>query len=640
MPFKPVKFWYRWNLGRRSVVITLVPLLVAAIVLVVINKALAFSREAEDELQRGLRVLGQIHAVHAGLAEAASGVRGYLLTQDEAFLAPYQRAEKRLRESISQLKSNVQDPVQRQSLAEISALVDVKLSNLASLLSPSQTPSTGSILEYSLDNKVLLDHLRDRIADMETRENQIVETLQQALQKARQTSRWLMFSTLVAAFVLATLLAQWFARDLITRVRRIRDNAMHIGSGIPLTLHDGGYQDEVAELDQLIARTSVVLDEKLEELRCAKASAEESNLAKTEFLSRTSHELRTPLNAIIGFSDLLSDGASASQQRHRVATIRRSAHHLLHLVNDLLDLSRLETGNLTLEVQPVAVQEIVITARDIVAGRAAAKSVDLCIRSNSADIVAAADSERFLQILLNLLDNAIKFTPAGTQVIVSWQAAMRAQTKGVEITVIDHGMGITPGMEQHLFSPFNRLDSQVEGIGLGMAISHSLAQLMGGHLAYQPAPGAGSCFVLWLPVFDSTSKVSVAKASAASARQATAAPPRQPANSGKATIPWVLVTKNPELLVLVETLAARFQVHCNAVSSPSDWQTVPLGEAVLLLSDSPQEQLQLPPGLIIGRALYITPEPPTGHDQTTVFWLTPPPTALGLRRLLQELING
>ena len=169
MQFKPARYWYSWNLGRRSVVITLVPLLVAAIVLVVVNKALAFSREAEDELQRGLRVLGQIHAVHAGLAEAASGVRGFLLTQDEAFLAPYQRAEERLRKSLSQLKSDVKDPVQRQSLAEISALVDVKLSNLALLQSPSQTPSTGSILEYSLGNKVLLDHLRNRIADMETR---------------------------------------------------------------------------------------------------------------------------------------------------------------------------------------------------------------------------------------------------------------------------------------------------------------------------------------------------------------------------------------------------------------------------------------------------------------------------------------
>ena len=105
-------------------------------------------------------------------------------------------------------------------------------------------------------------------------------------------------------------------------------------------------------------------------------------------------------------------------------------------------------------------------------------------------------------------------------------------------------------------------------------------------------------------------------------------------------MPWVLVTKNPELLILVETVAARFRVRCVAVSSPSDWTNVPLGEASLLLSDSPPEQLQLPPDLMIARALYITPEPPTGHDQKIVLWLAPPPTALGLRRLLQELIDG
>jgi len=201
--------------------------------------------------------------------------------------------------------------------------------------------------------------------------------------------------------------------------------------------------------------------------------------------------------------------------------------------------------------------------------------------------------------------------------------------------VTDHGSGITPALEKLLFSPFNRLDSQVEGVGLGMAISRSLAQLMRGHLEYQPAPGAGSRFVLWLPLSDG-----IAKVSKADCRQTTVPLQRQPAGASRATMPWVLVTKNPELLVLVETVAARFRVRCVAVSSPSDWQTVPLGEASLLLSDSPPEQLQLPPDLVIGRALYITPEPPTGHDQQTVFWLAPPPTALGLRRLLQELIDG
>jgi len=631
----PVKFWYAWSLRRRSMVVTLIPLLTAAIVLLVMTKVLAFNREAEDELQRGLRVLGQIHAVHAALAEAASGVRGFLLTQDEAFLAPYQRAQGLLRTSFNQLELDLKDPVQRQNLAEISALVDIKLSNLSRVQSNALREVPGSILEYSLDNKVLLDRLRSRIADMETRENQIVAAMQKDLQSARQISQWLIFTTLVAGFVLATVLAQWFARDLITRVRRIRDNAVRIGDGMPLKVYGGGYQDEVAELDRLVVRTGAVLDEKLEELRHAKASAEEANRTKTDFLSRTSHELRTPLNAIMGFTDLLKDSAWNPEQRHRLAIIGRSAHHLLQLVNDLLDLSRLENGKLALELRPVAINEAVLTARDIVAGRATAKSVTLRVDNDSGSAVATADPQRLLQILINLLDNAIKFTAADTRVTVSWQTVAGAQGKGVEITVRDDGPGVTPDLEKHLFSPFSRLDSQVEGVGLGLAISHALAQQMCGHLTYQSAPGGGSSFVLWLPLDNRA-----AKANLADHLSNTPTLERQPENADALAMPWVLVTENPELLVLTETVAARFRAHFIAVPSLSNWSAEPPGKPCLLITDCPPEQLQLPADLTVGRALYLTPEPPDGHDHETLSWLAPPLTARRLRRFLQELFDA
>ncbi|CAN0589952.1 unnamed protein product, partial [Ectocarpus sp. 12 AP-2014] len=174
MPLKTTRFWHGWDLKRRSLIALLIPLMVAAVVLLVMVKVLAFNREAEDELQRGLRALGQIHAVHAALAEAASGVRGFILTQDETFLAPYQRAEGLLKKSLSELETDLKDPTQRQSLSEISALVTVKLANLEKLQSSPLTESSGRVREYSLDNKLLLDQIRTRIAEMETRENQII----------------------------------------------------------------------------------------------------------------------------------------------------------------------------------------------------------------------------------------------------------------------------------------------------------------------------------------------------------------------------------------------------------------------------------------------------------------------------------
>lgn len=615
-------------------VATLIPLMVAAVVLLVMAKVLAFNREAEDELQRGLRALGQIHAVHAALAEAASGVRGYLLTQDETFLAPYQRAETSLRNSLSQLETDLRDPSQRESLSEISSLVAVKLSNLAKLKSPADRVSSDLVFEYSMDNKLLLDRLRNRIADMETRENQIVAALQSDLQQARRNSQWIIFTTLMAAVVLATLFAQWFARDLIERVRRIRDNAIRIGRGLPPKLYNGGYRDEVAELDSLVVQTGSVLDERLEELRCAKILAEEANQIKTDFLSRTSHELRTPLNAILGFSELLKDAALSPEQSHRLAVIRRSSEHLLQLVNDLLDLSRLENGKMVLQLRATSVSEVALAARDIVSRSAATKSVRLIV-SGSNNVLARADAQRLLQILINLMDNAIKFTPKQTCVTVSWLAGAELREGGVEILVSDSGPGITPGREQELFNPFNRLDSQLEGVGLGLAISRSLAEQMGGHLEYRSAAEGGSDFALWLPL-----SCQAEQSTSAGALPRAHSLQREPVGNPKRPLPWVLIMENPELVMLSETLAARFRVRCIAVSSSADLALVQMEEPCFLMADAPRETLTLASSLTIAKQLYITPEPPPDYDQKHVFWLAPPVTALRLRRFLQEFSDA
>lgn len=631
MPLKTIRFWYEWNLKRRSLVAILIPLAVAAVVLLVMVKVLAFNREAEDELQRGLRALGQIHAMHAALAEAASGVRGFILTQDETFLAPYHRAEGLLQKSLSQLETDLKDPMQRQSLAEISALVAVKLANLAKLQSPPLHESPVQLQEYSLDNKLLLDQIRRRIAGMEERENQIIAALRRDLQQARLTSQWIIFTTLLVAVLLAAVLAQWFARDLIRRVRRIRDNAVNIGRGVPLRSFDSGYQDEVAELDRLVVQTGSILDQRLEELRCARELAEEANLAKTDFLSRTSHELRTPLNAILGFSELLKDEAWPAEKNRHITIIRRSAEHLLQLVNDLLDLSQLENGRMVLQSGPTSISEAVSTARDIVSASAEAKAVQLNIADDCV-AVAKADPQRLVQILINLMDNAIKFTPPASQVNVYWRILNSALGEGVELIVNDSGPGITAGLETELFSPFSRLDSDREGVGLGLAISRSLAEQMGGRLEYRAAPQAGSDFVLWLPLDHRAAETNFP-----SEYPQRATPDYQPGNTKLPSQPWVVVIQDPAFLMLAETLAARFQAHSVVVSSQLDWQSISLAEPCLLLTDIPHQELALPENLVVARRLYITSKPPPHCDQKNVLWLAAPVTARRMRRLLQEI---
>ena len=623
------KHWHGWSLRRRSLASLIIPLLVATIVLLVMAKVLAFNRHAEDELQRGLRVLGQIHAAHAALAEAASGVRGYLLTQDEAFLAPYQRAEELLKQSLRQLEVDVKDSVQRQNLADISTLIAVKLANLAQLKNPDLAVNGGSIRSYSLENKALLDRLRQHIKEMEIRENQIILALQQDLQRARRSSQWIIFSTLVVAVALAVLFSQGFARDLIIRIRRIRDNATNIGRGIPWKERQSEYQDELAELDKLVVQTGFMQDKRLEELRYAKSLAENANQAKTDFLSRTSHELRTPLNAIIGFSDLLGNNKLTRDQLQHVGVIRRSASHLLELVNDLLTLSQLENGNISTEITPVSLKEIVTTAVDFVSQAARAKAVKLNISDDDKSYVLA-DPKCLLQILINLLDNAIKFTPKKTTVTVNWRPLGSSGRENYEIVVHDCGPGITPGFEKDLFCPFNRLDSKTDGIGLGLAISRSLATNMSGHIEHRATKG-GCEFVLRLPAADGSSR--------GRGSDSYGPPDRESKLLKEESYPettWVLAIESPDLPILFETLAARFHAKVIHVSDPC-WPELLPDTHVVLITDIPAARLDLPPSLRSGKQLHITPEPPPSDQNNDIRWLAPPATPMRIRLLLKEM---
>ncbi|KPQ27330.1 MAG: His Kinase A (phospho-acceptor) domain/Histidine kinase-, DNA gyrase B-, and HSP90-like ATPase/CHASE [Marinobacter excellens HL-55] len=624
-----MKPWQSWSLRRRSFISLILPLLVAAIVLVIMAKVLAFNRQAEDELQQGLKVLGQIHSAHAALAEAASGVRGYLLTKDETFLAPYQRAEDALKKSLRQLEVDVKDPAQRENLANITALVAVKLANLAQLKNPDMEIDNTLIRTYSLDNKDLLDRLRQSIEEMETRENQIIHALQNNLNQARENSQWAIFSTLLAAVALSVMLSQVFARDLINRIRCIRDNAIKIGSGIPPIKHQGGYQDELADLDQLVVHTGFMLDRRLQELEYAKTLAENAYQVKTDFLSRTSHELRTPLNAIIGFGDLLDNSRLTTNQQHHINVIRRSASHLLALVNDLLDLSRSENMDASTVVTPVSLKEAVTTAVDFVSQAAMRKHVQLHITTDY-DSHVLANSKCLLQILINLLDNAVKFTPKNTTVSVGWRLFSGYNGKNVEIVVHDCGPGIAPGLEKELFYPFNRLDSNTEGLGLGLAISLSLASQMSGTIEHRPIK-KGCEFVLTLPAANSALRGQYADAFHE---------PNEKSKLLKADkhpdTTWILAIENTKLLLIFETLAARFHARIIHASDRS-WPNLLTPGFSLLVTDIEPARLDKPPGLIFRSQLFITSAPPQKADGEHIRWLPHPATPQQIRLLLKEI---
>jgi len=254
-------------------------------------------------------------------------------------------------------------------------------------------------------------------------------------------------------------------------------------------------------------RTVGVVEDVGEQLRLAQAERErdaaaEANRAKSEFVSRMSHELRTPLNAMLGFAQLLEldrDPPLTAHQAGWTAQIQRAGWHLLHMINDTLDLSRIEAGTLKLQPETLDLRELLPACVALVETQARARGLRLSTTVQPQAVAVLADLTRLKQVLTNLLSNAVKYNVDGGAVQVS---ARTLDDGRVRIDVADSGLGMDAQQLEHLFEPFNRLGreaSGVEGTGIGLAIAHRLAGLMGGSLHASSTPGAGSRFTLTLP---------------------------------------------------------------------------------------------------------------------------------------------
>jgi signal transduction histidine kinase len=315
---------------------------------------------------------------------------------------------------------------------------------------------------------------------------------------------------LLAGLVLSALVALALARGMVRPIRRLEEGTRKIGAGDlgqQIDVHTGDELEALAgqfnQMTERLRESYADLEQKVEartrELADKSRQLEIADRHKSEFLANMSHELRTPLNAIIGFSEALGEGLFGelnAKQREYLEDIHASGRHLLSLINDILDLSKIEAGRMELDLSafsaPAAIENCVTLVRERAQRHDIAVTVDIDPTLGE----LTADERKFKQILLNLLSNAVKFTPDGGKVALG----ARVEQGQLEVAVADSGSGIAPADQATVFEEFRQLGKSGEGTGLGLALSRKFVELHGGTMALHSEPGKGSVFTFTLPL--------------------------------------------------------------------------------------------------------------------------------------------
>jgi signal transduction histidine kinase/ActR/RegA family two-component response regulator len=486
-------------LRAKGLIVVAVPL-IALMGTTSANLLLQRNESNERNVSTAARTLASAASqVLADAVNAETGIRGYATTRDPLFLDPYNLTLTRIgaeRRSLREAALVEGDGRQQQAVDATTGKVLLELAQLRSAIG--RGISAGNLRLALEKEKMTMDLLRRQVADLVSGPTAVFAVQHKKITALQTRIELLGIAGLALGLLAGVIGVALFTSGIARRVGINAANARRLGEGQPLepAIHAG---DEIGRVAESHLMAEALLASRAAELTAARDEAMNATQAKNSFLSSTSHELRTPLNSILGFAQLLQMSGLSDEDRDGVERILHAGRHLLALINELIDIARIESGDLNLSLEPVLVHSVIEETSQLMVPIAAERSIRIIQHCARPALAVQADRQRLSQVLVNLISNAIKYNRRDGTVTISCQEEGAGQAS---IVVSDTGPGISPENIERIFVPFERLGAEqtaVEGTGIGLPLARALTDAMRGQLTASSVLGQGSVFTVTLP---------------------------------------------------------------------------------------------------------------------------------------------